>query len=289
MATRVPIRCRRPARSDQPWLEIAGVFERGSGYLEFTLANNPLLADRTARVQIGGQTILLVQSGQYSPVPSIADLTPASGSGVSRIFTVDVNDEEGDLDVVNILINSSLDARGACNLANSQCSVDTRYSSLNGHSTGAVLGLLLNFSPSISSAPQVVSLSPGQTNNPQTTLELVVSDPDGVADLNVLNLLVNSGLDARDACYLAYVYPTNSLYLVPDSGEGLFPAGIVENRQCRILPPGATATTENGRLKLRVPLEFKSSLVPNRIVYGAVRDARGNNSGWQAVGTITEP
>jgi hypothetical protein len=24
-------------------------------------------------------------------------------------------------------------------------------------------------------------------------------------------------------------------------------------------------------------------------VYGAVRDARGNNSGWQAVGTITEP
>ena len=340
--------CRRPARSDQPWLAISGTFERGSGYLDFTLERNPLLSDRTARVEMGGQTILVVQSGQYRPVPSIAEPNPSSGSGVTRIFTIDVNDEEGDLDVVNILINSGLDARAACylayvrstntlylvpdsgegllsgNLSNSQCSVDTRYTSLNGHSTGAVLGLLLNFSPSfagnktiylaardkagyttgwlplgvwnvpssavtVSSAPQVVSLSAGRSTATQATLEMTVSDPDGVPDLNVLNLLINNGLDARDACYLAYVYPTNTLYLVSDSGEGLFPAGIAENRQCRVLPPGATVTTENGRLRLRVPIEFKAGAVQHRIVYGAVRDSKGNNSGWQAVGTVTVP
>ncbi len=340
--------CRRPATSDQAWLQVGGTYETGSGELQFILNRNPGPTHRTARVTLGGNTITVLQGGQPATPPTIAEPNPSSGSGVTRIFTIDVNDEEGDLDVVNILINSSLDARAACylayvrstntlylvpdsgegllagNLSNSQCSIDTRYTSLNGHSTGAVLGLLLNFSPSfagnkvvylaardraghntgwlpmgvwnvpsnavtVSNAPQVVSLSPGRSTATQTTLELTVSDPDGLADLNVLNLLINNGLDARDACYLAYVYPANTLYLVPDSGEGLFPAGIAENRQCRVLPPGATATAENGKLKLRVPIEFKAGPLRDRIVYGAVRDLTGNNSGWQAMGTVTVP
>jgi hypothetical protein len=340
--------CRRPATSDQPWLQVTGTAETGSGDLLLLLSRNPGATHRTGRVTLGRNIVTVVQGGQPPQAPSVLPPSPASGSGVSQWLTVDVTDLNGDVDVVNVLINSGLDARGGCYLAyvrasntlylvpdsgegllagtlsNSQCTVDTAATVINRHDAGVVLGLRLQYSSafagnkivyvaardqaghntgwlplgvwtvpnntlSFSDAPQVSSLSPGRVTTAQATLEMTVSDPDGAADLTVLNLLVNHGLDARSACYLAYVVPFNVVYLVPDSGEGLLPAGEAENSQCRVLAPGASATIDNGRLKLRIPLEFKAGPVRNRIVYGAARDGKGNNSGWQALGTVTVP
>jgi len=137
------------------------------------------------------------------------------------------------------------------------------------------------------SAPIVSSFSPARTTGSRQTVSMTITRADGIADLNVVNPLINNALDGRDACYLAYVWPTKTLYLVPDSGTGLLLPGSLDNSQCRILAPGVSATTAATTLTLTLPIEFKASVFRDRLIYGAARDLAGNNSGWQVVGSVS--
>ncbi len=78
-------------------------------------------------------------------------------------------------------------------------------------------------------------------------------DGDGVSDLNVLNILANSALDARRACYLAYVpaSPTSGTLLrVNEAGDvgttlaslPIPSTGSISNGQCTISGTGSTTT-----------------------------------------------
>jgi hypothetical protein len=126
---------------------------------------------------------------------------------------------------------------------------------------------------------------------------VTVADSKGAGDFGVVNLLVNSSLDGRQACYLAFVPASNTLFLVDDAGDagGPFAGAMVlngngapiQNGQCIV--NSAQWGVLNGNTLVFTPvIAFKSSFLGNRVVWVAARDvAEGNNTGWQAAGTTT--
>jgi hypothetical protein len=113
----------------------------------------------------------------------------------------------------------------------------------------------------------------------------------------VLNILINSSLDGRHGCYLAYDQPSNVLYLVNDEGTALMPGapltgifGSMSNSQCTVkwsnYPPLAAVHRDGNTLQLTFTIEL-AARADNQIVYVAARDRDGlNNTGWQAIGTV---
>jgi len=118
------------------------------------------------------------------------------------------------------------------------------------------------------------------------------SDTKGFQDLGVANILVNSALDGRHACYLAYARSINVLYLVNDTGDGLLPGqslnigGNLSNSQCAV-SWGSNAVAANGNtLSLSLNIGFTPGFGPNLVFYLAARDVNeANNTDWQAKAT----
>ena len=111
-------------------------------------------------------------------------------------------------------------------------------------------------------------------------------------------MLINYDLDGRQACYLAYVVPSNSLLLVDDAGDAGGPfagnivlngSGSVNNSQCTITGAGSIAVGNGNTLTLTLNLSFTSSFGGNKVVYLAAGDSVGNNSGWVAMGVHGVP
>ncbi|MEZ5402008.1 MAG: BACON domain-containing carbohydrate-binding protein [Bryobacteraceae bacterium] len=148
------------------------------------------------------------------------------------------------------------------------------------------------------SGTSVVGLTPRRASASAATFTAIFSDISGFADLNVINLLINSGIDGRQACYLAFVRSTGQVLLVNDAGDagGPFAGGMtipgtgsVANSQCTIQGTGASVSGSGSNLTLTLPISFTGAFAGDRIVYAAARDSSNNNSGWQAMGTITVP
>ncbi|HYW47781.1 MAG TPA: hypothetical protein VE959_33240 [Bryobacteraceae bacterium] len=120
------------------------------------------------------------------------------------------------------------------------------------------------------------------------------SDTKGFADLGVENILVNSSLDGRHACYLAISRPGNVLYLVNDNGDALLPgqslggAGSVNNSQCTVTWGSAPVNGGGNSLALTLSIAFSAAFGGNRVIYVAARDVNeANNTDWHAMGTWT--
>jgi virginiamycin B lyase len=155
--------------------------------------------------------------------------------------------------------------------------------------------------PAPSGQITVTSLTPPRTAAPARTgqtLTAVLTDTKGTGDFGVINLLANTFIDGRQACYVAYVASANTLYLVDDAGDAGGPfagsivlngnAGAIQNSQCSINGVGASAVSNGNTLTLTLNITFKPPFAGNRIVWVAGRDmAGGNNTDWNAMGTST--
>ena len=149
------------------------------------------------------------------------------------------------------------------------------------------------------SPPSPSSVSPPSGNVPTQLMTFSFADPRGWQDLGILNILINSFLDGRRACYLAYSQPTNTLLLVDDAGDAGGPfigqmtvdgsAHTIENSQCRIDGVGSSRSGNGNTLALTLNVTVKTAFAGSRIVYVAARDQTENNSGWQALGTWQVP
>jgi YD repeat-containing protein len=148
--------------------------------------------------------------------------------------------------------------------------------------------------------PGVSGLSPGSGSGLSQTLTFTFSDSGGWQNLGVQDILINSALDGRHACYIAYVpsgATTGSLYLVDDAGDAGGPyTGMVlpssqtaSNSQCTINGTGSSASGSGNTLTLTLAITFNSSFAGNKIFYLASADTGTGNSGWQTPGTWTVP
>ena len=140
-----------------------------------------------------------------------------------------------------------------------------------------------------SGIPAVVSATPPVSAGAAQSYTFRFSHTAGWQALGVVNVLINSALDGRNACYLAYSVPDQVLYLVPDSGGGLLPAlalngtGSTANQQCSVTSAGSSASGSGTALTLTLNVSFSSAFGGNKVVYMAARDSMGGNSGWQTM------
>ncbi len=223
----------------------------------------------------------------------------------------------------------SITIPGSGTVSNSQCTINATGSAVSGAGNNVSLSLNMSFTagfggrrimhlaardiaqhnsgwhargvwtvPFAQPATAVISMSPQRTDGKTVTLTTVFSDVNGFADLNVLNMLINNGIDGRNACYIAYVRPSRTLLLVNDAGDaggpfvGSIPipgTGIASNSQCGINATGSSITESGNTVTLTLNFSFTGAFQGDRIVYAAARDVAENNSGWQAMGTITVP
>ncbi len=146
--------------------------------------------------------------------------------------------------------------------------------------------------------PAVTGSTPIRGELASSKIDVTVTNPRGWQDIDVVNVLINSAIDGRRACYLAYSVAANALYLVDDAGNaaGPFAGGLVPgtsatiaNPQCSIKGATTTATGSRDFLTLSLDVTFNSAWSGNRVVYAAVRDKSGRNSGWRPTATWNVP
>ena len=147
-------------------------------------------------------------------------------------------------------------------------------------------------------SPSVLATSPAATSGSNQTRTFQFSHPSGYSSLNVLNVLVNTAVDGRKACYIAYVQSANTLYLVNDAGDAGGPyagglalngTGSVSNSQCTIVGSGSSAVGSGNTLTLALNMTFNPSFSGNQVVFVAARDTAQNNTGWNTIGVHNVP
>jgi len=146
-----------------------------------------------------------------------------------------------------------------------------------------------------------VTVTPSRGAAPSGTnqqLTFTFTDSKGTGDFGVGNVLINSFIDGRQACYLAYVASSNTLILIDDAGDAGGPyagtmvlnggSGAIQNSQCMVSGAGSAVASSPGTIAVTLNLTFKGAFAGNRVLYAAGRDAAGgNNTDWQSVGTLT--
>ena len=219
---------------------------------------------------------------------------------------------------------------GVGSLSNSQCSIDLSASSASGEGNTLVLRLWITFAagfggdrifflaardqleatsgwqpsgivrvPKASAiTPAVEAIQPGDGRGAAYPVSVTYRDSSDSRQLSPSQILVNSALDGRNACYLGYDQINNNLYLVSDSGGGLIGGvtpgaggapgqGRMENSQCVVLGAGTTVVHSGSGYTLTADLAFKAGFEGRKIIYAATQTTRGENSGWQAIGSWT--
>jgi hypothetical protein len=132
--------------------------------------------------------------------------------------------------------------------------------------------------------PSVVGVNPSHGVGSAANFTFSFGDTNGYQDLGVVDILINNFLDGRQACYIAFSRPLNTLYLVNDAGGGLL-AGL-SNSQCTVTLTNSSMA--GNALTLNLNITFTSSFKGNHVIYMAARDSTdANNSGWQAAGSWT--
>jgi len=254
---------------------------RQACYLAYSVASSTLVLVDDAG-DAGGPYAGSVTLGSTNPIQNSqcsVSLVSAAGSGNDLTLTLAVNFKP----VLSGNVIAYLAARDA-QQANSGWQASGIWSPTQGTAGTITLG---SVSPartySVASQPEKVTFS--------------VTDNKGISDLGVVNLLVNNFIDGRQACYLAYVVATNTLYLVDDAGDAGGPfagamtlngSGAIQNSQCTVNAQGSSAVTSGNQVTLTLQIAFSAQLAGNRIYWVAGRDiAGGNNTGWQALGTAS--
>ena len=224
---------------------------------------------------------------------------------------------------------SSMTLPSSGTVSNNQCSISGSGSSVSGSGNNLVVALNINFRSSFGgnkvlylaaqnaignsgwqaagtwnvpgvacSGPCVVSATPSHTNGSSGAFVYNFTDSSGVADVAVLNVIVNNFIDGRRGCYVAFAPSGTSggtLYLVNDAGDASGPyatmtlpgTGTVSNSQCTITGSGSSFTAGGTNLTLTLNTTF-SNFSGNKVMYLAARSGTVS-SNWQAVGSITIP
>ena len=150
--------------------------------------------------------------------------------------------------------------------------------------------------PAADSTPSGLPPLPPYGAGTEQTFMFTFTDTEGATNIDVVNVLINTFLDGRFGCYVAYARSINVLYLVDDPGTGLLEGLVLDgsnqnigNSQCTIQGSASSASLNGSILTLRLRIAFSPQFNGNKVVYQAARDVDGNNSGWLQMGVWNVP
>jgi len=147
--------------------------------------------------------------------------------------------------------------------------------------------------------PAATLAVPASGSGTSSTFTFTFSDSAGYASLTVLDVLINSALDGRKACYVAFVpsgASAGSVYLVDNAGDAGGPySGMtlpgsqsVSNSQCTVSGAGSSVSSNGNTVTLTLAITFAAGFAGNQVIYLSAQDASGS-SGWQVLGTWNVP
>jgi len=151
--------------------------------------------------------------------------------------------------------------------------------------------------PLPSTFPNPTGMSPSSGNTLPTTITFTCQDQAAAANLQTVWALINTAIDGRAACYVAYYRPGNQLYLYPDNGDGNAATNIVltgnntiGNSQCTISAQGSQVTSNGNTLSLTLPIAFKPAFAGFKGVWLAAQTMNAaQTSAWQILGAEALP
>jgi sugar lactone lactonase YvrE len=146
------------------------------------------------------------------------------------------------------------------------------------------------------SYPRTNTLSPPTATAATQTLTATFQDATNANNLQTVWLLMNSAVDAGQACYIAYFVPANLLFLYPDNGDGsqataieLSGSNTIENSYCRISAQGSIAVKSGNQLSLSLNYTVKPAFAGPRGIWGAAQDTAARTSPWTVLGAWLAP
>jgi len=167
---------------------------------------------------------------------------------------------------------------------------------------GADTGLIQKGTFNLTAAPfGTVSASPNSgssTNRVEQTFMLTYQDPPGFAGINSgweqFLIATSSTGGGNPYCFVHYDRAGNALWMYSDdAGHFVGPVklGVASNEldssACSIDTAGATATTTNGNLVLKVPITLKSPMVRGNLLFQRALDLLDRATGWSQTGRWT--
>ena len=140
-------------------------------------------------------------------------------------------------------------------------------------------------------------MSPSWGSGLSATITFTYQDRSDAANLQTVWALINSAIDGRAACYVAYYRPGNRLYLYPDNGDGTQATDIaltgnntISNSQCSISAQGSLVETNGNTLTVKLPIAFKPAFAGFKGVWLAAQTMGAvETCDWQALGAWAVP
>ncbi|PWT99084.1 MAG: hypothetical protein C5B51_27920 [Terriglobia bacterium] len=146
----------------------------------------------------------------------------------------------------------------------------------------------------VTTGPAVVGIVPSSGSGSAQTFAVTVSDSGGATALTSVLLLVNTGVNGTNACWVLYDRPSNTLALANDGATGfsapitIGSAGTVSNSQCTLSAASASVTTTGTVLTVNLPLSFAFSFAGAKGTFVIAYDSI-TNTGWMQAGNWTIP
>ncbi len=144
--------------------------------------------------------------------------------------------------------------------------------------------------------PSSTGVTPGSGTAGRSVISFEYADQSSANNLTTAWALVNTAVDGRRACYVAYYRPGNLLYLYPDNGDGTQATSIlltgnqtIENRQCKIHASGSSVVSSGASLTIALDVEFKETFSGFKGIWTAAQTAAGEVSPWRAVASWRIP
>lgn len=147
------------------------------------------------------------------------------------------------------------------------------------------------WNPSNSAGPPVItSLSPNSGSGSTQPFTVVVSDPNGAADVTAALFVINNTLNGNNGCYMSFSRAANAFYLFRDSDNSWLPItpganSTVSNSNCTLSGSGLTVTASDASVTIVLPLSFKPAFSGLRNFYIMAVDAGNLTSGWITSGS----
>ncbi len=151
--------------------------------------------------------------------------------------------------------------------------------------------------PLPTAAPAPVSVSPFSGSGTQQTFSLSYRDATAASNLQTMWVLINTAIDGRGACYVAYYRPGNQIFLYPDNGDGtqalstvLTGTNSISNSQCTVSAQGSSVVFAGSQMSVILNITFKSAFTGPKGIWMAAQTLGGAaTSPWEILGAWVAP